>query len=212
MHAFIDDSGCSGFKFDTGSSAFTIMSAAIFRDSPDIEQLAKISEACRAHNKVRTEWKYSGVHETARDCFFRCTAPVPYAVRTLVVDKRQLWHEKLLEGKPLKAWMIRQLLTHTFGTVQNAKVIVDGKDTRGFGIEDQQYLVDKVNRETPGVVHSVKFDDSKLNVGVQLADMTAGAVARAHEPKKRKSDKHLRVLRPRMARSAGGSLWRFQDR
>lgn len=211
MHAFIDDSGCSGFKFGSGSTVYTIMAAAVFSDPAEIEKLASVVADCKKHSNVRTEFKYSGIKHAARDCFFQCTREVSYALRALVVDKRTIYSDKLLEGRPLKAWMIRQLLTHTFGTVRNAKIVVDGQDTRGFGIDDQLYLKEKVNRESPGVVHSVKFDDSKDNVGIQLADMTAGAVARAYEPRRRRSPEHLALIRPRTFRAAGGSLWYFRD-
>lgn len=212
MHVFIDDSGCSGYKFDSGSTMFTVMSAVVFKDPREIERFSELAKACKHHSGVATEFKYSGIKPRARDCFFACTDDIQYAIRALVVDKRRIYSDRLMEGKPLKPWMIRQLLTHTFGTVENAKVVIDGKDTRGFGIDDQEYLRRVVHSHTPGVIHSVKFDDSKRNVGIQLADMTAGAIARAYEPRKRQSREHLELLRPRTFRQRGGSLWYFRNR
>lgn len=207
---FIDDSGDGGLKFSSGSSSHLVMAACIFRDPKQIEHLAECVQQCREKNRHRTEFKYSKTREGVRDCFFECTESVDYAIRTIFMDKAKL-HSPKLRSSPsaMKSYAIRMLLTKNYGFIQGAKVIIDGEDTKAFGIEDSAYLMRMVNQASPGTIGSVKFDDSKVNVGIQLADMAAGAINRGVRTHKTSDWKHLALIRPRMYQHRGGTLWDF---
>ncbi len=209
MHVFVDDSGCPGFKFADGSSTHVVMAAAIFPDPLEIERLASAMDFCASKNRLTKEFKYSGLKERHRDCLFECTSGVRLILRAITADKRKVYSPLLREGPPLKSHLLRQLLTHHFGNISNAKVVVDGKDTRGLGIPDRDYIKRKVNKETPGTIHSVKFADSKQNRGIQIADMLAGAIGRSiQEGTKTPSSKH-RLRISGCARGPLGDIWDF---
>lgn len=166
-------------------------------------------EACATRNRHRVEFKYSKTKESIKDCFFSCTADVKYSVRTIMIEKVNLHSPKLREsGNALKSYAIRQLLTKSYGMVQSAKIVIDGQDVKGFEIPDSDYLMRMVNRESPGTIDSVKFADSKQNVGIQLADMCAGAIHRGIRTHKTADPKHLQVIRPR-AYQPEGNFWKF---
>lgn len=206
---FIDDSGDAGMKPGVGSSSHLVMAACVFREPTEIEKLKRCMEECAAKNRHRVEFKYSKTKESLKDCFFDCTSSVDYSVRVIMIEKANLYSAKLREsGSALKSYAIRQLLTKSYGQVRDAKVVIDGQDIKGFNIPDSQYLLKMVNRESPGTLSSVKFGDSKQNVGIQLADMCAGAIHRGIRTHKEADPTHLLRIRHR-ANQPQGNFWKF---
>lgn len=209
MHIFIDDSGDGGFKFDQGSSSHLIMAAVVFRDPKQIEHLKACMQQCCALNRFSNEFKYTKTKERVKDCFFACTAAVHYNIRAIVMDKSKIYSPKLRSSpSALKSFAISQMLTHGFGNIRDAKVVIDGQDTKAFGITDESYLMRMANRSIPSTISRVAYADSKQNVGIQLADMVAGAINRGVRTTKRDT-KHFDLLRPRSWQPSG-SLWYFE--
>lgn len=210
MHVFIDDSGDGGFKFGNGSSSHLVMAACVFRDPKQIEQLAARTERCKHAMSHFHELKYSNCREKVRDQFFACIADVDFKVRAIVIDKTRIYSSKLRSDPPaLKSYAIRQLLTKSYGQIRDAKVLIDGQDTKAFGVDDKQYLSTMVNREAPGTIRLVSFVDSRTNVGIQLADMVAGAINRSVRTDRPSDVKHLLTFGHRTVQPEG-TLWRFK--
>ncbi|TFC23378.1 DUF3800 domain-containing protein [Cryobacterium glucosi] len=210
MNVYIDDSGDSGFKFDSGSTSHLVMAACIFRDPKDIEQLANCVEGCAEKNRVATEFKYSKTKDTIKRCFFSCVSETKFSVRTIIIEKSKVHSPTLLENpSKLKSYAIRQLLSHSFGQITDAKIFIDGQDTKAFGMEDSKYFMRKVNEYCPGTLREISFADSKQNVLIQLADMVAGAVNHAERTHKPSSAANLNLFKPRTYQPAG-SYWRFK--
>lgn len=210
MHIFIDDSGDGGFKFDSGSSSHLVMAACVFQDPSEIEHLKDCMGKCAEKNRLSTEFKYSKTKERIKDCFFDCTAHVQYNIRCIYIDKSRIYATKYRTNpSALKSFAIYQLLSHGFGNIKDAKVIIDGQDTKAFGIDDHAYLMDMANRAHPGTVRKVSWADSKQNVGIQLADMVAGAVHRGVRTHKKPDSKHLQLIRPRTYQPHG-TFWDFK--
>ena len=209
MHVFVDDSGDGGFKLDRGSSKFLVMAAVVFPDPREIEHLARCLATCRAACSHQREFKFTKTSKKVRASFFSHVQPVGFHVRAIVIDKGNIHSPKLRSDPSLfKSWAIRQLLSKTYRQVRDAKVVVDGQDTRAFGISDAAYLMDMVNRETPRTIREVKFDDSKRNIGIQLADMCAGVIRR-HEELRKADMEQFRFVRTR-AIQPKGNYWRFK--
>jgi hypothetical protein len=209
VHVFVDDSGDGGLKFASGSTSHLVMAACVFRDPLQIEELAARAEECRAATSHRHEFKYNATREKVKDDFFARTAPVRFHVRAICIDKARLTSAKLRsEPQALKSYAIRMLLTKNYGYIRDAKVFIDGHDTKAFGVGDGDYLMRMVNRESPGTIRAVRFVDSKVSIGIQLADMTAGAINRGVRTNKPANTKHLALLRPRTYQPSG-SLWHF---
>jgi len=185
------------------------MAACVFREPADIEALKSRMTACAHMNGHRVEFKYSKTKERLKDCFFACTSDVNYSIRAISVDKSKLYSAKLRESpSALKSYAIRMLLSRGFGTIRDAKVIIDGQDTKAFGIADTAYLMRMANSERPGTIREVSFADSKQNVGIQLADMVAGAIQKGVRTHKPSDPKHLSIIRPRSYQPRG-TLWHF---
>ena len=211
MWVFVDDSGDAGMKLDRGSSRYIVMSACIFRDPLQIEALKTRSEALANHHGQKPEFKYSKTKKKLKHQYFDSMRELDFSVRIIWADKATLYSPRLTsDGSSLKAYLIKMLLERNWGTIRNAKVVVDGHDLAAFGVPDQQYLMGLVNKEAPGTIHSVKFDDSSRNRAIQLADMTAGATYCLLENAKVNPSRHFDTFRHRTWRRNGGTMWNFK--
>lgn len=211
VHVYIDDSGDPGFDLANGSSRHIVMAAALFFDPKDIEHAADAIRACRDKNRQRREFKYSKTRDGIRSCFFDCTQDARYSVRAIVIDKTTIRSAHLREHPgDFKSHLIYQLLTHHDGYIQDAKIVIDGQDSKPFGMSDSRYFTQNVNRASPRTVRAVEFVDSKESIPIQLADMTAGAVHRFVRSDERHDPRHFEAFQKRTWRRNGGSLWRFR--
>lgn len=213
---FVDDSGDCGFKFDGGSSTHLVIAACVFSSRTEIRRAIDMVHEARV---VRTpdgreflrnrEFKYASAKDDHKDVFFNHVARARYHVRAIVLDKRLIRSSHLRDNpNDMKSYLIRQVLTHTLGTVRDAKLVIDGRDTRAFGMADRDYFMRVVNSKAPGTLIDVEYADSRTNNLVQLADMTAGSLRRAiegHGP----AINHRRSYERRFG-YPHGSLWRFR--
>lgn len=211
MHVFIDDSGDAGFKFGSGSSRYLVMAAAIFPDPQRIEALAADIAAYRAQCRHTREFKHNKTKDRVRAGYLDVVAPHPFYVRAIVMDKTLLHSEKLRsKGNTLKAYAIRQLLTKNFGMIRDAKVVIDGDDLRGFDVPDEHYLMRMVNQNAPGTIRQVRFDDSKRNEGLQLADMMAGCIYHREVGAKPTAQTDFEKMCFKTWQRNGGTIWRYR--
>jgi len=185
------------------------MAACVFPDYSQMGELAKAIEFVRQETGFLREFKFSSTRNKIKDKFFNTTAPVRFNVRAISIEKRFLYREKLRkDGSALKAYAIHRLLADNHGQINNAKVFIDGKDTEAFGLPDHAYLMKQVNGTTPGTIREVRFVDSRDNVGIQNADMMAGAIHRAVRSDQKRDDRWFWRMQPRL-RYPLGTLWDF---
>lgn len=210
MHVFIDDSGDGGFKVGQGSTSHLVMAACVFRDPKQIERLSEAVGRCAARNRVTGEFKYAKTKDRIRGCFFDCTADVEYDIRAIIMTKEWIWSPRYRSSPSrFKSFAIGQLLSHGFGQIHDAKVFIDGQDTKAFGIPDAEHVAGIANRAAPGTISTVRFVDSRANVGIQLADMVAGAINRGVRTHAQSDPRHLDVIRHRTYQPRG-SYWFFK--
>lgn len=215
MWVFIDDSGDCGMKFDSGSSDYVVMTACVFKTAAAVEATDTLVETARLLNpghpnpyRFTREFKYSKTKESIKNHFFETMTSGQFAIRAIVVDKRKLYSEHLrTHPNDLKSYLIKQLLTHTFGTVRDAKIVIDGQDNRAFGRSDHDYFMDHVNSTCPGTIASVQFRDSKKDNLLQLADMICGTIHGGKNGDKL-SKAHWDTFRSKTWQP-DGSVWHF---
>lgn len=211
MHAFVDDSGCSGMKFDRGSTRFLVLAACIFREPEHMEEASRAILACRDSlgRGPRSEFKHMNTSDAVKDAFFSSTKLLKYDVRAIIIDKTRI-HSAALATKPgyMQNYAIREIFVNTLGTVRDAKLVIDGVDKRAFGLSSSGYFLREVNQRAPGTIRKVAFDDSARNPLIQLADMTAGAIRRHYEKPERANPLHFAMIKGR-TRYPAGSLWDY---
>lgn len=212
MHVYLDDSGDPGVKFGHGSTQHLVMAACVFNSNEAMESASRAIRDCRkrVHRSERWEFKYAKTSDYAKDEFFSAIAPLDFKVRAIVIDKRDLYSGHLRSApKHLQNYAIKELLTHTLNTVQDAKLVIDGGDRRAFGVKDSVYFRKYVNEVCPGTIRDVSFADSSRVVLIQLADMVAGAIHRSQRADRNGAEHHMRVVRAK-TKYPEGNVWHFK--
>lgn len=182
MIVFIDESGDPGFKLDKGSSRVFVVSMVIFKDS-NCAQLAqdKLFELQKTI-KAYPEFKFNKLPNAKRDAFFQAVSELEFICRAVVVQKDLIYSPNLRTNKEsFYKFFIRMMMEHDAGILENARVIIDGSGDRNFKKQFCAYLKRNIAKEA---VTKISLKDSKKDFLVQLADMTAGAIARSYNKDK----------------------------
>jgi len=202
-YVFIDESGDAGFKVVQGSSQVFVLAAVIFQNREKIHQVEHLMA------KLREEWHLSPDYEfhfskesiQRKAEFCRRVCHSPFKVRAIVVDKSIIYPDAWIRKSPNRFYNFfsNKLLKHSFGKIVNAKIRIDGKMNR----ELKTYLQRQLN-QSEKIAADIKFCDSTSTPMIQLADMIAGAIARAYAPEKKKHDEMKKILAPCL-----DNVWEF---
>ncbi len=193
MLILIDESGDAGFKITRGSTPYFVVSMVIFQDFKVAEQVSRIISNTRKQLRINPEFKFNKCSYIVRDAFFNAIEPYPFKVRALVVHKEKIYSDNLRDNKDsFYNYFVQLLLKHDNNVLKNARVKIDGSGDREFKRELERYLKRQV---CEGKIHSVKFAESHRDSLIQLADMTAGAIARSYRTDNRKyADRWRKML------------------
>jgi len=88
-------------------------------------------------------------------------------------------------------FFVRNMMQHDGGALMQAKVVIDGSGDRQFKRAFRSYLRKHIEAEC---VRKVDLKDSVKDPLVQLADMTAGAVARSYRKDRADSNRWRSAL------------------
>lgn len=214
MYAFIDDSGDAGMKFKRGSSTHLVLSMCLFQS----EQAWKSTETALRdlpdYMKTVGEFKHSKMKDRHKEAFFKQIENEDFYVRAIIVDKTKLTSQFLAShANEMKTYFLMQLLTHTWGQVQDCKIVIDGADLQAFGMKSTDYLFEKANENRKiRVASEVICADSKDSLGLQLADMVAGTVMAGLKKGQPMLDTDRWLQVRRRMRQPQGSQWFFMTR
>lgn len=205
MLVLIDESGDPGFKLDKGSSQHFVIAMVIFEDYKQAEACSSAIAAERARLNIRGEFKFNKTSASNKDAFFAAIKPFKFCVRALVVDKTKIYSPNLRSNdERFYNYFVQSLLRGDGGTLNQARIKIDGSGDREF----QQELLRYLKRRVPaGAIESVKLVDSQKDNLIQLADMVVGAIARSFKP----AEERNKACRWREA--LGGKikdLWEFK--
>lgn len=177
MFIFIDESGDPGFKFHKGSSDVFTMAMVVSEDSASCEEARQRIRYLSARHGFRTEFKFSKSRPEIRDEFFSCLAGSRFSVRGLVVQKSQLPAKpRLLRKESFYEYFLRVALQRCCSGMRAAQIVIDGAADRTL----QQKLRLVVSASAGQFRRKITTRDSRSDELLQLADMAAGAIARAY--------------------------------
>lgn len=207
---FMDESGDAGFKVGAGSTPTLVIAAVVFDGPTEAEATARCIRDYRDDTlkkgrdfqfhftNCRRDWRL-GLLSAVRDC--------PFAVRAIVMQKDRIWEGTQLRrsGEYFYNFTVRQLLTHSFGKIEDAKLFVDGGAGRESLKRMVTYLRQQCRRHNQNVFRDIKFvRKNEGNVLVQLADMVTGAIARSYRQDKGDRELYRKAIQPRLQ-----DVWEF---
>jgi hypothetical protein len=185
MLVFVDDSGDPGFRFDKGSSTHFVIACVIFDDCLDAEETAlKIKRLRQSYGWHKNkEFKFNKSNRSVRLDFLRAVNGCQFRVRAVVVDKRKIYSAELKGSKEkFYNYMIKEVLTHSKGRIQNASIRLDGHEDKAYKRAATTYFRRQLNQNSQ-IMEKLKFVDSKTDNLIQLADMIAGSLYRSTQSK-----------------------------
>ena len=203
MLVFLDDSGDPGFKVKRGSSPCFVIALVIFDD--DLEAEACAVEIKKLRRELRLsdqfEFKFSKCCNQFRIDFLSRVATHRFRVRAIVMRKDAIYSEELRRSKEtFYSYSIRMVLQHSFGTIQKARLRMDGHGDRQFRRELLAYLRKQLQADGEGtkILGDLRIVDSKSNVLIQLADMVAGTIRSFAEEEKEDASKYRKIIEKRI--------------
>lgn len=188
MLVFIDESGCPGYQLNSGADPVFVIAMVAFASAADAEVTEQVICQARDCTRHKSEFKFSKCRDEVRDTFFRYVSECPFRVSAVVVDKRCL----LRVADSFYSFFAKRLLA--LAPQGRMHVRIDGSADRA----STRALRKRLSAELPHRIQKLQMANSATNSLIQLADMSAGAIARAYRDRQR-ADRWLRILRPRIA-------------
>ncbi len=205
MLVFIDESGDTGFKVGRGSTKNFVVACVIFSDSLEAEKTSVAIKELRRELKVHDnfEFKFSKCSQKFRKKFLEKVRKFDFQYRAVVMVKQRIYGEELRRKKEsFHNFSLKMLLKHSFGSIHDARVYIDGSGDRDFRRDAEKYLKQQCNEDRK-IIGKVRFQESHRSTLIQLADMAAGAINRSFSDKK-DAKEYLTLIKKRE-----GDIWEF---
>jgi len=171
---FVDDSGCTGFKFGRGSTDYFGIAAIFFDDDLDAEETAlKIKRLRRSlgwHDLH--EFKFRKTSKTVKKQFLETVKSLNFRVVITIIDKRDITDKKYINNPGEFYYNVILKTLQTGGEFEKANIAIDGEK----GIDHRRTVKTFFRKNLPDYsVNNISFIDSKKDNLIQLADMIVGA-------------------------------------
>ena len=171
---FIDESGDAGFK--SGSSPDFAFALIVFDCPQDAETTDEIMHEIASVSKHKPEFKYSKTCNKVKNIFFEMVSKCPFHAKVIYVNKLVINSSELRrDANKFYNFFLKQVITHA--NLNKASIKIDGKkDTV------KRELISYIKSQAKESVSKIKYEDSKNNRLIQLADMIVGLVIHACSP------------------------------
>jgi len=186
MLVFVDESGDTGFKFESGSSPNFTIAAVIFDDeSPAIQCRNAVADLRRSLGfRSDFEFKFNRSEDRVRMVFLTHVVQYRFRYYSFTLDKPKLSAGALRQKNRLYSKVVTWVFENAMPTLRDATVMFDKAGQRDLYKMIEQYLrVSMQSTGNHGAVKRVVAKDSKEDDLLQLADMVCGAVARSFSSK-----------------------------
>nr|DAE15332.1 MAG TPA: Protein of unknown function (DUF3800) [Siphoviridae sp. ct5qs5] len=194
---FIDESGDPGFK--AKSSANFSFALVVFEDTEQAEEAEKAINNAAVLSRHLSEFKYSKTCNHVKDIFFNEISKCSFRAKALYVNKMEITSEELRNNaNKFYNFFLKQVITHA--QLSDASLKLDGKkDTV------KKELVSYIRAQAQKEVAKIRYEDSKNNRLIQLADMIAGLVNHAYSANATLEQKEwVKILKNKL------DIWQFK--
>ena len=171
---FIDESGDPGFK--TSSSQNFAFALIIFDNHEDAETTDNMISKIAEQTRCKSEFKYSKTCNKIKNAFFNGIIACPFRAKVLYVNKMIVYSDELRrDANKFYNYFLKQVLTHA--DLRRASLKIDGRKDAV-----KQELITYLRTQAGDCVEKIKYEDSKSNRLIQLADMIVGLTIHACAP------------------------------
>ena len=206
MLIFIDESGDSGMDSHNELFVFALVRFDNKSDVQSVDETIKKLKQDLGLNDISYEFHFSSCPNPLKDRFFNAIAINPImknqcVINAIVVNKPLISNPNLrATPKKFYNYFLRKLLGKSW--ISDATIIIDGQGKPKMVSNLKNYL----NTYLKNQVRELEMKDSHKDNLIQLADMVAGAIARAHTTKPNKNDKWQNMLN-----LSSQEIWKFPE-
>jgi len=198
MLAYVDESGCTGMRLNSGSSLFFVVTAVFFEDRDQADKCYRRIDTLRAELKVSREFHFTKLSHANRVRFFEEVCPFDFRYDAVVFDKSKIHSEGVVLSAPFLQYPVKAIFAALAPKMTKATIVIDKTGSSEFrkrlARELKRDLNEQFGRE---VIHKIKEVDSHKHALLQLADMVCGAVARSFSDKRKSADAFRTLIRQR---------------
>jgi len=196
MYAYVDESGDPGFAFQRGSSHYLVLVLLLVDDPIPLHQAVHDLRLALGLPE-RQEFKFAETSNQWRRSFFTAIRPYPFRAYSLVLDKRRWPAAYPSHRRQLYPELVQSLLAFVGQELRDALLVMDeAVQSREHQARFATALRHALrSAEIPPVARVVQHRSHSDNL-IQVADMVAGAVARAYE---RGDTQYFQLLRWKLA-------------
>lgn len=178
MFIYLDESGDTGFRFDSGSSRYFVVALLL---CPDPIPLNGAIEDLRVElgYDARYEFKFQKSSEAIRTRFLGILVRHELLIRCLVVDKQLLAWSHTNKSETFYQYLLGLILTHDDLRLADATLIIDQREKDKRSKQSMTTYLRKAANESPAGkrrIKSIRYHDSHRDNLLQAVDMVAGAV------------------------------------
>lgn len=188
-YAFCDESGAFGFDFEKENVSTHFLIAAIIIDEEKLSSVLSGAEEIRKQHFQKGEMKSSkiGNNMSRRIRVLDDLMKLDFNIYLFVADKRKIYEQSGLRIKKsfykfLNQYVYRELRQN----FQKLKIVADETGSNEYMASFSQYVKEKNPPLTLFDEFFFSFDDSKLGVLIQIADIICGSLSFCYDEHKKK--------------------------
>ena len=196
MRAYVDESGCKGMKFDSGSTETFTVAATLFKCPDHAMECSSKIEQLRQELRVTKEFHFSKCNHANRERFFHESLAFEFSYFAVVIDKLFVARSGMKFSESFLENLVTGLFSAAAEKLDQATIILDragSSDLRkSLSRNLKQSINSRYNRE---VIHRVAHKASHSDPLLQLADMVCGAVSRSFRQERVGKDTYRNMIR-----------------
>jgi hypothetical protein len=188
MLAFLDESGDTGRKIESGSSRYFIVSLVLFLDDDEALACDRRIELLRTELSLPDsyEFHFSDNPKRVKDAFLNAVNPYNFSVLTVAINKdpSKLYGDGFDVKSSFYKYACQMVLTNALPYLDQATLILDKSGNATFQGALRNYLRKKLNDHERLKIKKMKAQPSHTNNLLQLVDYCVGVSNRKIQKKK----------------------------
>ncbi len=196
MYIYLDESGDAGLELRRGASRFFVV-ALLLTEDPEPIRVAVRSYRTRRGLPDHWEFKFAGTREQHRLEFLRTLRRQPFQICALVIDKRRLPVPGPRTRSDLYSVFVKTALANVLDTVDRVDLVIvesfKGKSKKASFTTYLRHEFNTLSGPERKRIGPVAYRRTASDDMLQVADMIAGAIAKAH---KDHDEQYREIIRP----------------